>query len=329
MLKLLLSLLLVGVCSNALAQDEPNVFNAKFSKTPIVGQGFDEKKNKFTTDFTTGDGIYIRLCTVDGKSIRSHQTLKKNTIYFRYKGKYVVDGGVDVDMTPATMEGPCADIQLLAGPHPVKQRVRINYDEDDEKEVSLSERTLSLIANNDDGSWKCSNVTSNGEKVDNKDWSFDMTNWGGHKFTFRCDAKTLPQAVAYIDAEINAALDTVKLPAAGMKDKSLTKKILTLVRKDWGNPKLISATIISDEWEVERNKFTGVILSRELQSVVTFQDSHDPALCYHEQVPIEQKYDGHKYGVMHVSGSMQQSTRTRILCKNVPGAPKAAKSKKS
>lgn len=98
-----------------------------------------------------------------------------------------------------------------------------------------------------------------------------------------------------ISAYWEARMSRIKLPAKGMKMGNLKPRIMKAIKgrmRNWRET-LKGAYIISREWKTIRNKRTGIILRRELNTVAILEYQGS---CKYFYFGIREDYNGQKYG---------------------------------
>lgn len=134
----------------------------------------------------------------------------------------------------------------------------------------------------------------------------------GHK----ADMASEPFASGEITLNVTAAgINKIKnneevcFPKAGMQDGNVIAKVRALMKDELEGKTPYSIHIISNEWAVDRNEYSGVILSRGVDVQVLYKDSE----CEKVEVWVEQKYNGNgSYAELKIDGI---SASEKIPCK--------------
>lgn len=121
------------------------------------------------------------------------------------------------------------------------------------------------------------------------------------------------QFIAKIKKSENDYLQSVKLPAAKVKDAGLEaefkKHFLALDYKET----VLKINITSTDWTVERNTLTGIVIGRSKQAYIASKNAE--GVCYVTEFWIMQDYNGSGYGPFR--NITNNSFRSRIACENV------------
>lgn len=95
------------------------------------------------------------------------------------------------------------------------------------------------------------------------------------------------------------------MPAPGMNDTKLNAEITQVVKAHAATAKwpqtVVYAYAKNKEWDIIRNKNTGIIVGRSLRAIVVLKTSSGK--CQWEEILIKQAYDGANYGSSYWGGN--------------------------
>ena len=104
---------------------------------------------------------------------------------------------------------------------------------------------------------------------------------------------------------------TICLPTSNMVDNALEKNISKAYLRDFKiNPDVIR--ILSSKWEIERNKYTDVIIKRKLDVSIGFKEN---GVCYKRIYQISQQYIGTSFSGELTFTTSNQNPKYDINCK--------------
>ena len=95
-----------------------------------------------------------------------------------------------------------------------------------------------------------------------------------------------------------------ELPAVGMKNAQLSSDALAAAKrwaKAWNwKEQLQNTYFVSNDWQIIRNRLTGVVTGRKISGVVTMK--HPDGRCRFQYVGYRQDHDGTEYMNLHMTG---------------------------